>query len=451
MKGNAAMKDWKIVYDTYCKAVEQIYASVQPFVDYSLVCDREKDDNYYMITLKLDASNEGYSIHADKRADGEQYITITAKDEIYLMYAASDFRNKYLPFERKFCNEWPVHHFAKPFVDEVEPYHLDTKPRIKQRGLWTWGYVIYDYKKYIDHMVTLKFNTLIIWNDYVPENMKEVIAYAHENGVSLYLGFAWGWDVDCKTGISASREELTAQVVDNYEKNYAALGCDGIYFQSFTELDQEDVDGVPIADAVTDFVNVTGNRLLQKYPDLKLLFGLHANSVKRKLDVIQKVDPRIAIIWENLGSFPYHNNPSTTEHFPETLDLTKQVKYLRKEGDFGVVLKGITTLNWSTFKHQKGSFLLGVSGKDQIDKIRRNRQDMLRYVQAYWIRNAKYALEIIKEFGEDDMVTALNEDSIFEEIINYPIALCAQMMWDSDRSVDEILSETALMPDVTFV
>jgi len=445
------MKRWKIVYDSYCKAVEQVYAAVQPFVDYSLVCDDNPDEHYHMITLKIDGTQEGYRIDADSEEDGKQYINITAQDEIHLMYAASDFRNKYIPFTKNCHQSDPIYYFQHPFVDAIKPYHLDTKPRIKQRGIWTWGYVICDYKRYIDNMVTLKLNTLIIWNDYVPANMQQVISYAHENGISIYLGFAWGWDQDCKEGIAIEKEQLAKQVIDNYRENYAHLGCDGIYFQSFTELNQEDVGGVSIAEAVTEFVNLTASRILETDPHLKLLFGLHANSVKRKLDVIQKVDPRISIIWENLGSFPYANTPNEVEHFTETLDLTRKTQQLRENGDFGVVLKGVTLLNWATFEHQEGSFLLGVKGQDEIDKLYKEKQEILRYVQSYWIRNAKYALEIMKEFRENDMVTALNEDCIFEEIINYPMALYAQMMWDSERSIEDILCETALMPDVTFV
>ena len=72
------MKRWKIVYDSYCKAVEQVYAAVQPFVDYSLVCDSNPDEHYHMITLKTDGTQEGYRIDADSEEDGKQYINITA-------------------------------------------------------------------------------------------------------------------------------------------------------------------------------------------------------------------------------------------------------------------------------------------------------------------------------------------------------------------------------------
>ena len=49
-------------------------------------------------------------------------------------------------------------------------------------------------------------------------------------------------------------------------------------------------------------------------------------------------------------------------------------------------------------------------------------------------------------------VTASGEvHPAFEEIINYPIALYAQMLWNSDRSIEDIMFETANMTDIEFV
>lgn len=441
------MKRWKMVYDTYYKAADRVYATVQPFLKYSLVCG-EADDTHHLITLRLDPAMEGHSIRVYTDQNGQQHIDLLAADEIGLQYAAVDFRNKYVPFARSSHLNGAVFH---PFEEPMPDYFLETKPKIKERGLWTWGFVIYDYKKYIDNMVTLKLNTLIIWNDHVPDNIADVIEYAHANGVKLYLGFAWGWDQDCKDCMALDRAALARGVVETYETQYAHLGCDGIYFQSFTELQTEDVNGENIAKAVTDFVNRTGGILLERYPDLRLLFGLHAPSVKNRLEVIAKVDPRIAIIWEDLGSFPYHYEPSKIEDFKETFALTERVRDLRKTGGFGAVLKGLTSLNWTTFEHQEGNFLLGVSGADHIDTRKPDRMHILRYIQSYWLRNAKYALETIRAYPADAMVTVLNEDYLFEQYCGLPMALYAEMLWDPDRETEDILCETAMMPDIDFV
>lgn len=94
---------------------------------------------------------------------------------------------------------------------------------------------------------------------------------------------------------------------------------------------------------------------------------------------------------------------------------------------------------------------MGVAEKEYINQRTERQKKILRYTQAYWIKNAEYALRLIQEFREDAIITCLVEDGMFENLINYPLALCAQMLWDSNRSVDDILCQTALMPCVDFV
>lgn len=445
------MKKWKIVYDTYCKAVDRVYAAVQPYLNYNLVCDQTECDDNNIIFVGLDETLEGYSIKVSKPEGEVQRMEILAKDEINLLYAASDFKNIYLPYARNAEGRTPVYFTNKLFTEPMKEYELVTKPRIQNRGLWTWGYVIYDYKKYIDNMVTLKLNTLIIWNDYVPSNVNEVIDYAHENGVQMYLGFAWGWHSKCAESDSILHiDEVEKTVLNTYETQYQNLACDGIYFQSFTEVQDDTLNGVVVADAVTDFVNKTAGKLLQMNPQLKLIFGLHATSVKNKLDVIKKVDNRIMIMWEDAGAFPYQYLACDIDGFEETVALTRKIQNLR-EGAFGVVLKGVTCLDWFCFEHQKGEFVLGKTEPGVMRRKLEDKREMLKHVQAYWIRNAKYAHEMMKEFSEETMVTVLAEDCVFEECINYPVALYAQMMWDDNRSIQDIMTETAMMTDVTMV
>lgn len=445
------VKRWKIVYEKYSRAVEKIYSSVQEWVPYTLVCDKNSDEEYNMIFIKTDSSVDGFKITVGE-ADGEnQSIEIIAGDEINLLYAAADFKNIYLPYAKyKNCDNVYDFYHSKPFNDTLRPFSYASKPRIRHRGLWTWGHTIYNYKKYIDNMVTLKMNTLIVWNDYVPANIDDVINYAHENGVKIYLGFAWGWDTSCDKNNISDTSELTKSVVEKYKKEYASLSCDGIYFQSFTELSYEDIDGVSIAEAVTDFVNNTARELYKIKADLSLLFGLHATSVRNRMDVFRKLDSRVSIIWEDMGAFPYHNSSDGTENFAETQEINRRAQSLRN-GGFGAVLKGNYRLDWGNFEHQSGPYIMGICGEDELKRRAEEKKPLLKKIQADWIRNAKYAHELIKDFDENTMVTVLAEDGLFEEIISYPVALYAQIMWDSSKSIDEIMHTVAQMPDVDFV
>ena len=68
---------------------------------------------------------------------------------------------------------------------------------------------------------------------------------------------------------------------------------------------------------MTEFVNHTAQQMLSRYPGLDLQFGLHATSVKNQLDYMKKVDPRLTIVWEDCGAFPYDYIPSKIAGFEE--------------------------------------------------------------------------------------------------------------------------------------
>ncbi len=441
--------EWTIVYEKYCKAVDIISSAVEPFLSYGISCVTKEPQDKSFIYIGFDKSlDDGFKIKVHKAENDKQRIDILAADETNLLYAAYDFKNKYIPYARYSNTHINPYYFNNIFEEPLKEYDVTSKPKIKDRGIWTWGYVIYDYKKFIDNMVSIKLNTLIIWNDYLPLNIREVIDYAHKNGVKLYLGFAWGWDTSFEDISDVNK--MIPDILNTFETQYANLGCDGIYFQSFTEVSADNIGGVPVAETVTNFVNEIGGKILEKHKDFKLLFGLHATSVKNKLDIIKNVDDRISIIWEDAGAFPYAYTPTVIENFDETVEFTRKIRDLRN-GGFGAVLKGVTALNWNTFKHQKGEFVLGCSDRRFIENRAEEKRDILKFVQAYWIINAKYAHEMIKEFNHDSMITVLAEDGMFEEKLNYPMALFAEMMWNSDQTTDAILCNTALRPDVDFM
>ena len=454
------MNNWIVIYELYSKAVEKVCAAVQPYLDYSLTCTGNpksyvfKDFNY--ISLRIDKSLSGYRIKVGKSEHNNenQCIELIAKDDVNLLYAAADFKNKYLPYAKNADQTGPKFYFNDLFKEPMKEYDREFSPRIERRGLWSWGFVIFDYKRYIDNMVSLKLNTLIIWNDFPPVNSDEIISYAHERGVKIYFGFAWGWDNKCEeneTVLNAMNnpDKLTDEVLDTYEKQYAKLDLDGIYFQSFTEMKTSDRAGIPIAEAVTKFVNNTVSKFFDKFGQKEIMFGLHATSVKDKLDVIAKVDSRVSIIWEDCGAFPYDYIPKNTEGFEETLDFTRKIRDLRS-GGFGVVLKGLTCLDWGRFKHQCGEFALGVQEPDMLQKRAEQKNEIWKYVQAWWLANAGYAYDTVKQFKSDSVVTMLAEDGAFESQIPYPMALLSEMLWDSNGNLSELMCETALREDVTF-
>lgn len=250
-----------------------------------------------MITEKNTSSPEEYSITVKDNS-----VTIEGFDERGVLYGCVDFYNKYLlPNEPK--DTFSPYHF-NPFENDLPECILNSAPSVKDRGIWTWGHVIYDYRNFLDNMLMLKMNTLIMWNDCVPFNAKEIIDYAHLCGIKVIWGYSWGWDTSFNKFPIERVHEFIKPVFEKFEREYVPLNPDGIYFQSFTEIfDSDSINGVLIADAVTDFVNSTASQFFDKYPKLELQFGLHSDSVREKTEFIKNVDRRIRIVWKTAVLF----------------------------------------------------------------------------------------------------------------------------------------------------
>lgn len=432
-------------------------------VDYATYMEMEKKDTnrYFFVGTKennpyiaeksahIFSHQEEYNIQV-----AENTVIIEGMDEGGVLYGCIDFYQKYWMKAR--LNHDHLQNYFNDLSQGVLPdFQYSSYPAIKQRGLWTWGHVIYDYQGYIDNMVRLKMNTLIIWDDFVPLNAEEMIAYAHQSNIKVYWGFAWGWGLVCSDIDLNKLDELSEAVVQKYEETYAHLGGDGIYFQSFTELKEETINGVLIADAVTGFVNDTAEKIFAKHPNLDLQFGLHATSVKDRLKHMQKVDPRITIMWEDAGAFPYQYIPEKIQDFDETVAFTQKILSLRGEEEkFGAVLKGFTCLRWDLFEHQQGPFYLGAASSVMHQNRIARKAEIWKYVQAYWLRNGDKAQELIrtvaKQNGDTAVLTALVEDGMFEKELYYPVALFGAMLWEPETDFKDLMCEMALNQYITF-
>lgn len=445
------MKKWMIAYGSHIAAAEHLCAAISDYADWVPVCEEEPRDGFNCITLAVDEKTPGVHIYVSKPDGENQSIQISGHDEENLLYAVSDFRNIYLPHARYAGDHFTIYYLRDLFETPFPPYDYSDTAHIKRRGIWLWGYTIYDYRRFIDNMASLKLNTLIIWNDILPINISNLIEYAHKNYVRVYLGFAWGWDTHMPDKLSDEFcADVSNRVINTYESEYAKLGCDGIYFQTFTEGMPEYLDGVPVIDTAIKMINKTSERLLSSQPELEILFGLHAGCALNRLDSLRALDSRVAVIWEDAGAFPYAYMPNQTDGFEETLLTTEKIRDIR-DGGFGAVMKGVTALNWRKFEHQRGAYSIGSSGRKFIKRRTEEKREILRGLQAVWLKNAHYALDVIRKYPENSMVTCLCEDGMFEEIVNFPTALYASMLWNPERPVEEIISETAMRTDVDFV
>lgn len=452
------------------KAVDVLSRILMAYTQAYPIClayDAQADYTPYRCFYIGTRSNHGYfAAHSATLSQEEAYqitvsndtVSIEGFDDAGVLYGCMDFCSRYiLHYSHPQGKLWTVANdywrnlFAKPLPD----YSYTSAPAVNRRGIWTWGHVIYDYRGFLDNMLKLKMNTLILWNDHVPFNAQDIIDYAHSCGIRVIWGYAWGWDDGCNKLSLKVLDNMTQDILDKFQKEYAPLDVDGIYFQSITEVNDEYLDGIPIADAVTAFVNRTASLLLEAHPGLELQFGLHATSVKNRLEVIRRVDSRIRIVWEDCGDFPFHYFPHEVADFAQTKAFAESIAVLRGENDkFGVVTKSFTKLYWPEFVHLDGPVCIGACPENIKEAKQRQKSKDWKYLQAFWLENGDKALEIIQSMTQakqgDLYITALVEDGLFEQDMMYAVALYAEMLWDQNTPFPELLRRVALRTDITF-
>ena len=409
--------------------------------------------------LDVPKKAEGYAVYVgrDPLREENDVALIAGHDESGVLYGCADFIGRYLALLSLQGYMFETAHFERLLEKDLPPYTACEAPRIGTRAIWTWGHMIYDYRAFFENMARLRLNEAVIWNDRCPINAEDVVSYAHSLGIKIVWGFAWGWDqsrILADTVAQSDDEKLRAikeKVLTTFEKEYKGNG-DGIYFQSFTELNTDTVNGKSVADLVVRLVNDTASELLARYPDLHVQFGLHATSVKTKTDIIAKTDPRLYIVWEDCGAFPYDYHSHITKGFEETLALQDTLLSLRGETErFGAVLKGLVCLDWERFQHFSHPYVMGAYPHSFIARRTEEKRELWKSVSAGWMRNADYArrmIAAIAEKGHAPVVEMLVEDGCFEEKIPFPVALMAELFWSSEEEIGAVCERVARYPFV---
>lgn len=482
------MKNWILVTDRYegirKRAVNMLAGYVSGLISSALsvkyadeVTEEELAENHLIAVGRVDehpllaayaarglievpTAAEGYALFVGRAGDGEEGYTvaIAGTDDRGVLYGCMHFINGYCGDRlHKSGYLFDEGFFRHPLERALPDLRVSTAPAIPVRGIWTWGHVIYDYRGFLDNMARLRLNEVIIWNDCLPFNAEDVVKYAHGLGIRVIWGFAWGW----VAGLDAKVEEILSDeglkkirenVLTTYRTQYADSGADGIYFQSITELRTDTVNGRCIAEVVTDLVNDIAGELLAAEPDLHIQFGLHATSVKEHLDTLRRVDPRLHILWEDCGAFPYHYSPEQVGNFEETYRFTEELLTLRgSEERFGAVLKGMTNLDWNGYRRYPCRQVIGERDRMYIEERQTVKDKIWKLVTAGWLKNAEYAqrtLAQIADGGRAPVVAALSEDGMLENKIALPVAIYAEMLWDPHAPLGQILEKAMKHPFV---
>lgn len=471
---------WKILYGAYDGiekfAVNELQADVQRFLPYVIAVEKADPsalaDGDHLILIGTPEGNpcvaqavekglvppppgpEGYSIACldSPWSDGRRVVTIAGSDPSGVLYGVQEFDAQVIR-TRVSAGDPPD---LRAAFDRMPNFGISERPAIDNRGIWTWGYVIYDYRRFIDNMARCKMNQLTVWNDCPPLNSREVIDHAHSRGVKVVMGFHWGWGIhDFDPSNEEQRASIKADVVRNYVENYRDLGIDGIYFQTFTEHTNLEMGGKSTAALACDWVNYVAHDLYELDPDLRIEFGLHATSIVENYTDLAALDPRIVITWEDAGVIPhsynplpdYSDNPARSDSLGSidaTIEYSRKLATFRPGTEFAMVPKGFTTLWWMTEFEHHGPFILGERDPEWIRmRLRARQAERWDYVNNLWMENyplaARFFREVLDCHPPKFTATVLIEDGMFEERIQLSAALMAEMLWNPRRDEREML------------
>lgn len=396
---------------------------------------------------------DGYCIRIMKNPNNAacNWVLIAGWDDQALYYGAVDFLDHCLVQH----TEYPNNNDDTLDFELPDSTHISA-PKTKRRMIFTWGHPINDYRQFMRNMARLKLNEVILWNDFCPVNAKEIMDYAHEWGIRVIWGFAWGWTAGgCQVENldDAYLETVKNSVLERFEKEYAHLDVDGIYFQSFTERWDSEVGGLSIAERVVKLVNDTADALLEKHPGLQIQFGLHASSVRKDPEAIAKTDPRVEILWEDHDAFPTCYEPDAWSSrqegaFERTMEFIHEIYTMRPGARVGLLYKGYCTLDWTRFQYQTGPFLLGEAHPRLIAHDTSLRYQRWKYLSGQWMQygsSAQKMTKLIHEMDPDGNL-ALGMAGMFDDGIWFPEAVTSHMFWDSDGTYEQTMREVAARP-----
>jgi len=385
--------------------------------------------------------------------EGSRLLVIAGADASGVLYGVEEF-NARVMYRTERTDAWDVRLHAvdgwngrRKQLDEMPDFTLSETPAITERGAFSWGFVIYDYRRYLDQMARLKMNTLTVWHDRVPLNMPEVLDYAHSRGVKVTAGFHWGWGNDERDLSKADdRAWIKQHVLHTYHTHYAHLDIDGLYFQTLTEHSNQEVAGRSIASWCCEMINDIAGTLLEEAPHLRIQFGLHATSIREKYTDLAPLDKRVIITWEDAGAVPYEYTPlaeSRGETFESTLAYSRELAAFRPGTPFAICPKGWMCLRWvDEFEHH-GPLLMGERDERFLHERLHARQGEWAVQNDRWFRLYPLAAQFYREMlaiNPNLLVTGLIEDGLLELQVQPSVALFAETLWNPHQSDTELLA-----------
>ena len=309
-------------------------------------------------------------------------------------------------------------------------YESRRAPKTNVRSVFTWGHPINDFREYVRNLARMKINRVYLWNNEPPRNAREVVDYAHSWGIEVFWGFSWGWDTQREKTSELPNEEIAARVLETWRTTWSKLPGDGIYFQTFTEMRKKTVNGESVAAKAVRLVNSVADKVLAERPGLKIVFGLHATSVFGALDDIAATDPRLEILWEDCGAFPFGYWVKTTERED---DAFVDRLLADERHPVGLVYKWMMIQDWTHFTFQQGPYCLGVTSRRTHENDMRLQAELWKNFTVDWERKGARAHALARRVQAKGPQVELNMAAQLNGPLHFPAAFSAELFWSADE------------------
>ena len=197
-------------------------------------------------------------------------------------------------------------------------------------------------------------------------------------------------------------------------------------------------DGETVAERAVRLVNRVSAEMLREEPQLKIVFGLHATSVKRDMATIAKTDPRIEILWEDTANFPYSSAPikiSAADGAKLTADVMAS-----KGHTIGIVWKSQLVQDWANWTYQEGPFLMGVTSRRTFDNDVAIQDAMWKNYTTQWITNFPLAYAAARQAHQRGEDFELCVAAQLNGPLRLPTMLTAELFWSSSDPAEKILA-----------
>ena len=389
-----------------------------------------------------DVPKGGYLVRTLDMPDGSQRVLVAGDTPAGVIWAVEDFLDEGLNALSVRAGGDGLRYRSKIFErGRLGRYESRQTPKTPVRSVFIWAHVIGDYREFFRNLARLRFNEVILWNNCPPVNAAEVVEYAHSWGIRVLWGFAWGWSTDCRNVDMAHLDRLEDDILREWRSVWRPLGGDGVYFQSFTELDQEEIGGKSIASTVAKLVNRVSAKIRAESPGERIVFGLHARSVKNRLAEIDETDPSVEILWEDCGGFPFNYG----KPFDPSGDKALVDAILAEKRDVGIVLKCSLVQDWTRFAYQSGPYVLGCASSAVKEEDARIAEELWRPFCADWQVRGRVAYDVVRHIqsARRTRPSALNVAVNANGRVRFPLALMAEMFWSADDPYDAIVERVA--------